>query len=226
MTKLIPLHLRISSAFLVVGDRPILVDTGKPKDFDAIVWLLAKEKVTPHDLALILHTHGHQDHCGSSDQLKRVSSAPLAIHPLDAFMPRQGRNGPLTPRCLLARLLMPFLNSPFPSFEPDLLLDQEMPLRDYGVDGRIVFTPGHTAGLISVVLDTGEAICGDLLRGGYLGGAICRARPGYPYVADDLPQVRASVRKVLDLKPTKIYVGHGGPFDPASAARWLDQTEA
>ena len=180
MTKVIPLHLRISTAFLIVGDRPVLVDTGTPKDFDAIVRLLAKENVTPGDLALILHTHGHQDHCGSSAQLKGVSSAPLVIHTLDAFMPRQGRNGPLTPRCLLARLLMPFLNSSFPSFGPDVLLDKEMSLRDYGVDGRIVFTPGHTAGSISVVLDTGEAICGDLLRGGYLGGAICPASTWLP----------------------------------------------
>jgi glyoxylase-like metal-dependent hydrolase (beta-lactamase superfamily II) len=121
---------------------------------------------------------------------------------------------------------MPFLNSSFPSFGPDVLLDKEMSLRDYGVDGRIVFTPGHTDGSISVMLDTGEMICGDLLRGGYLGGAICPTRPGYPYVAHDLQQVRASIRRLLDLKPSKIYVGHGGPFDPASVAKWLSRTEA
>ena len=187
MTKVIPLHLRISTAFIILGDHPVLVDTGTPKDFDSIVRLLGRENITPGDLALILHTHGHQDHCGSSAQLKRVSSAPLAIHSLDAFMPRQGRNGPLTPRCLLARLLMPFLELLLPVLRAGRSSGQGNVLRDYGVDGRIVFTSGHTGGSISVMLDTGEMICGDLLRGGYLGEAICPTRPGYPYVADNLP---------------------------------------
>jgi hypothetical protein len=48
----------------------------------------------------------------------------------------------------------------------------------------------------------------------------------YPHVPHDLQQIRASIRKVLDLRPSRIFVGHGGPFDPAAVASWLDWTKA
>jgi hydroxyacylglutathione hydrolase len=186
--KVVCIPLRISNAFLVQGDRPILIDTGSPKDPEAILGFLKEQNVRVEDLALILHTHGHQDHCGSTAELKARTSAPTAIHSLDAFMPRQGHNGPVKPLSLFARLLMSFVDRPFPAFEADILINEEISLKAYGVDGQIVFTPGHTAGSISVVLDSGEAVVGDLLMGGYLGGAICPGRPGCPYVADDLVQ--------------------------------------
>jgi hydroxyacylglutathione hydrolase len=37
-----------------------------------------------------------------------------------------------------------------------------MDLLEFGVDGRIVHTPGHTSGSISLLLDSGEAFVGDL----------------------------------------------------------------
>lgn len=99
-----------------------------------------------------------------------------------------------------------------------------MPLEHYGVPGRVVFTPGHTAGSISVVLDSGEAIVGDLLRGGYLGGAIFAGRPGFPYVADNLDENRESITRSLALNPLVVFTGHGGPLAPVRISRWLAQT--
>jgi glyoxylase-like metal-dependent hydrolase (beta-lactamase superfamily II) len=51
-----------------------------------------------------------------------------------------------------------------------------MDMKAFGVDGKVVCTPGHTAGSISVVLSTGEAIVGDLL----MGGMFRSGQPGYP----------------------------------------------
>jgi glyoxylase-like metal-dependent hydrolase (beta-lactamase superfamily II) len=51
-------------------------------------------------------------------------------------------------------------------------------------------------------------------------------RPGYPYYADDLGQIRASVKKLLDLGATKFCVGHGGPLDAGRVGAWLDRVEA
>jgi hydroxyacylglutathione hydrolase len=221
--RVIPLHLRISQAFLVLGDRPILVDTGGPSDAETILKRLAEQCVRVEDLALILHTHGHQDHCGSTAVLRARTSAPAAIHSLDAFMARQGHNGPLRFPSLLARLIVRLVDRPFPPFEPDILLAEEASLAAFGVDGRIVFTPGHTAGSISLVLGSGEAIVGDLLVGGYLGGVVRPGQPGYPYAADDLDVLRASVQKVLDLRPSKLFVGHGGPLEPGRVQRWLQR---
>ena len=71
------------------------------------------------------------------------------------------------------------------------------------------------------VTKAGEAIVGDLLMGGYLGGWLRRHRPGVHYFAEDLTEVRDSIRKVLALRPMRIFPAHGGPLDPAEVERWL-----
>jgi hydroxyacylglutathione hydrolase len=50
----------------------------------------------------------------------------------------------------------------FDEVEPEILVDEEMDLLEFGVNGRIVHTPGHTSGSISLLLDSGEAFVGDL----------------------------------------------------------------
>ena len=204
-----------------MGERPILVDTGSPKDGDTILRKLGDQGVRGRDVALLLHTHGHSDHCGSTRQLKETTSAPTAIHPADAAVMENGRNQATKPTCVTAKLLHWLVDDEFPPIRPDILLPDEMSLQGFGVDGTVVFTPGHTAGSISVLLNSGEAIVGDLLRGGWLGGMFRSGRPGYPYYADDLGQIQASVRKLLDLGATKFFVGHGGPLDSQRVGEWL-----
>jgi glyoxylase-like metal-dependent hydrolase (beta-lactamase superfamily II) len=221
MTSVIQIRLSISNAFLVLGDRPILIDTGSPKDGDKLLAALAKEGVQGSDLALILHTHGHSDHCGSTRQLKEATSTPTAIHPSDADALETGKNPTTEPTCLTARLFHWLVNPEFPSVQPDILIRDEMELGGFGIDGQVVHTPGHTTGSVSVILGSGEAIAGDILTGGWLGGMFRGGHPGYPYYADDLAQVRASVSKVLELGATKFYVGHGGPIDADRVRRWL-----
>jgi glyoxylase-like metal-dependent hydrolase (beta-lactamase superfamily II) len=105
--------------------------------------------------------------------------------------------------------------------EPDLALEEGMDLKSYGLAGRVIATPGHTAGSVSVLLDGGDAVAGDLLVGGYLGGLLSPRVPGYPYFAEDLRALRASIRKLLAGAPGRVYVGHGGPLDGESIRkRW------
>ena len=221
MATVIQIRLSLSNSFLVLGERPILVDTGSPKDGDKLLRNLADHGVHGRDLALIVHTHGHSDHCGSTKQLKEATSAPTAIHPADAAVMDIGQNQATKPTCLTAKLLHCLVDDTFPAVRPDILLPDELDMKAFGVDGKVVYTPGHTAGSISVLLSTGEAIVGDLLMGGWLGGMLRSGRPGYPYYADDLDQIGASVKKLLDLGATKFFVGHGGPLDAGRVREWL-----
>lgn len=214
MTTVHPIRLPICNVFLVKGARPILVDTGRPKDAGVIEAALRQQGVRLSDLTLLLHTHGHWDHCGSSAQFHEHTSAPLAIHAADADMMRRGDNGRLTPTCWTARLLKPLLDRSYPGVEPTLLIEQDMDLAAYGVSARVLHTPGHTRGSISILTDQGEGLVGDLLMGGFLGGKLLRHRPGLHYFAEDLPTLRQSVRRLLDLKPRILHTGHGGPLDP------------
>ncbi len=114
---------------------------------------------------LILHTHAHWDHCGGTKELKQTTGAPAAVHHAEAERMRRGNNGVLRPTAPMSALLRPFLDWPFPGVEPDLLLGDDTDLRPFGVEGRVVLTPGHTAGSVSVLTPDREAIVGDLLMG-------------------------------------------------------------
>jgi glyoxylase-like metal-dependent hydrolase (beta-lactamase superfamily II) len=73
-------------------------------------------------------------------------------------------------------------------------------------------TPGHTAGSISLILPNGEAVVGDLLMGGFLGGLVRRGVPNVAYFQDDEREAQRSLRAVLATGARKLYVGHGGPL--------------
>jgi glyoxylase-like metal-dependent hydrolase (beta-lactamase superfamily II) len=218
---LIPIALPICYSFLLKGERPVLVDTGRPRDFPALENALWQHGVTPADLSLILHTHGHWDHAGSTAALQLRTRAPIAVHAADVPMMRRGDNGNLRPISFVAWVLRPLLDGRFPPVEPNLLIDCERSLAEYGVSARIISTPGHTAGSLSVMTDEGDVLIGDLLMGGFLGGWLRPHRPGLHYYADDVGQVRESVRKILALKPRRLYPAHGGPLEPADVQRWL-----
>jgi glyoxylase-like metal-dependent hydrolase (beta-lactamase superfamily II) len=158
----------ISNCYLLLGERPVLVDTGAPGDLKRILAALAQAGLEPKDLALILLTHGHSDHAGCAAELRRRSGAHIAVHTGDADLVRHGRNGILAAQNALGRLLRPFVDEEFEGFEPDLLFRDGFSLEPHGVKGKVLATPGHTPGSASVVLTTGEAIIGDVLRGSIL----------------------------------------------------------
>ncbi|MDQ5977354.1 MAG: hydroxyacylglutathione hydrolase [Verrucomicrobiota bacterium] len=158
----------ISNCYLLLGERPVLVDTGAPGDLKRILAALKAVSLDPKDIALILLTHGHSDHAGCAAELRRRSGAQVALHIGDAPLVRQGRNGILAAQDTLGRVLRPFVDEEFEGFEPDLLFREGIALEPYGVKGKVLATPGHTPGSASVVLASGEAIIGDVLRGSFV----------------------------------------------------------
>jgi glyoxylase-like metal-dependent hydrolase (beta-lactamase superfamily II) len=110
----------------------------------------------------------------------------------------------------------------FAGFTPQIQLDGPHRLDDYGVGAEMVPAGGHTPGSYVVLLDDGDAIVGDLIRGGFASG---RIRPGHPlrhFFTEDRPGNRAAVQRVLDHNPARIYVGHGGPLAATDVRRRLD----
>jgi len=212
----------MSNAFLVSGDKAVLVDTGIPGAGPKIEAVLADLGVGPADVSAIVVTHGHIDHFGSAVYLKRALDAPIIAHQGDidaysaghavvAFMRPTGAFG-----WLFAKL--PLVRASTDPFVPDIVVDSSMSLHKFGVDARILFTPGHTPGSISVLTDSGELVAGDLIAGPLL-GAIHQwpANPPFHY---DRNLNLASLDAVLALDPTVVYVGHGGPLNPSRVRRW------
>jgi len=226
MTKILPIRLRLSNAFLVVGKRPVLVDAGSPGEAEKILSAVRSNGVEPRDLSLILLTHAHTDHAGSAKALREQTGAPVALHPADAQMLRRGTMGKLKPVRPRHRLLELYVNKPFEGFEADIELADDQRLDEFGLAGSIVATPGHCAGSVSVVLDSASeetprnAIVGDLLIGGFLGGMFNRHRPRLPYFAEDLQELNRSINRLLGHATGNWYLGHGGPLDAGQVQEW------
>ena len=95
---------------------------------------------------------------------------------------------------------------PVPPVQPGIAFSESFDLRPYGIEGTAEPTPGHTQGSVTVFLSNGEAIVADLLR-------VSMRTPGtpcWPFVADNLAEVKRSVGRVLDQRPRTLWTSHGG----------------
>ena len=87
--------------------------------------------------------------------------------------------------------------------------DDESILDGVGLDGSIVWTPGHTKGSISLFLNKSKvAIIGDLLR-------TKRGKLREPLFMENISQERSSVQRILDLHPVILCPGRGKPLPPS-----------
>lgn len=180
-----------------------LVDTGLPNSYKGIINMI--EKINK-PLTNILLTHAHEDHVGSLDELKkRFPHVPVSISARDNRILKGDKsldsNEPQTPikggvpKNLLTK--------------PDLLLKEG----DRVGSLLVVATPGHTPGSISF-LDTRNQslIAGDAMqtRGGIAVSG--QVRPFFPFPAFGTWNKELSlesVKKIADLKPSLLAVGHG-----------------
>ncbi len=212
MTQVIQIRLKISNAFLILGEKLVLVDTGSSGETSTILNAINQAGLDIKDLSLILHTHAHFDHCGCTADLQEKSGALVAIHKFDSQAFLEGRSVPIKPINLFGKFLMYFMKDGYQPTKIDILIDDEFDLHSYGVAGKVIMTPGHTPGSISVLLDNGEVIAGDLLGGGRLLGLFQPERPRYHHWYLDMNDVEKSIARVMATSPKRLYVGHGGPL--------------
>jgi glyoxylase-like metal-dependent hydrolase (beta-lactamase superfamily II) len=202
----------------------VLVDSGSPSDFVAIRRKLAELQVDLRDLALIVHTHIHSDHIGCTAAIVAESKCPVAYHPADQPLAKLSSNGKLRGAGLRGKIMSRFFsNVAFVSVEADVALTDGLRLDSYGIDATILCTPGHTPGSISILNSAGDAIIGDVIMGGIVGGNLFPHKPNFHYFADDMPQTLASLDTILAQTSGTLYVGHGGPLAHADVAKWRGQ---
>ena len=218
--KIYPVTLGFNQAYILKDSGTVMIDGGPPGKSRAFFKEMKSIPVTPHGISLLILTHGHWDHIGSASDIREITGAKTAMHQLEkscleesvvTVPPGADRWGRI-----FGRILKLFLNRvSIPASRVDITLGNgDYLLHEFGIPGRIIHTPGHSPGSVSVLLETGEAFVGDLAMNGFP----LRCSPGLPIFADDLEQVKQSWRKLFDQGVTTVYPAHGKPF-PADVMR-------
>lgn len=208
------IRLGINRCYVVKDRGCVMIDGGPPNSEQAIENWLKAIHIRPDEIQLIVLTHGHADHVGSASGVKKFTGAEIAIHKWDKDWFENGLvvlPTAVTTWGHISRLALkpiaPMLR--FPGAQADVVLgDEGLSLAEYGITGRVVHTPGHTPGSVSVLLETGDAFVGCLAHN----NLPFRFSPGLPIFAEDIDKLRESWKQLLDQGVKTIYPGHGDPF--------------
>jgi glyoxylase-like metal-dependent hydrolase (beta-lactamase superfamily II) len=212
--EIFPIGLGFDTCYVLRAGGVIAVDAGAPKKGKSFLRGLERASIRPEDVQLIVLTHGHWDHVGSARDLQAITGAKLAMHEREVPWLEQCLT-PLPPGVTIAlnKVFMPLIK--FPPAKVDLVLTNEgLSLSDYGIPGRVLHTPGHSPGSISILLDSGDVFVGDLAMNKFP----LRLSPGLPIFAEDQDAVVRSWRILLEQGATTVYPAHGKPF-PADVIR-------
>ncbi len=164
-----------------------VIDPGD--EADKILMALAKDGLTAK---AIIDTHGHFDHVGANKRIKEVTGAELMIHRLDApMLDNLAQSG--------AAWGFKVENSP----APDRLLEDGDQIQVGELVFKVIHTPGHTPGGISLLVQDAVFV-GDTLFAGSIG------RTDFP--GGDYDTLISAIQKklfVLD-DDVVVYPGHMG----------------
>jgi glyoxylase-like metal-dependent hydrolase (beta-lactamase superfamily II) len=217
MAKIFQYTLGISNGFFIFGDKGVIaVDTGLSEREEDFLAVCKKAGIKPTDIKLIIISHGHVDHFFNAVAMKKLTGAPLLCHRKASRFLMEGLSPDVRGRTAIGREILTrqaVEGDPcdhVPQVHPDIIIDCEYDLKPWGVDGKIIMTPGHSAGCMSVILDSGEALVGDIIAAPPETGIPGLAYFTYPGGTDQ--ELFNSVNRILQ-QAKIIYSGHGGPFE-------------
>ena len=218
MTDPIAIRLGITCVYLIPGTAGyLLIDAGPRGKIPLFRRALSRHGISPRQIRLILVTHVHYDHVGSLEAIRDYCACPVLVHGAEAPHLAQGRmvlppgTRPLTGMLIALARRHPRLAKGLMRFDPvvpDRIIDGPLDLSLYGFAARVLPTPGHTPGSISVVTASGLAFVGDLAVNYLPGGH----GPFYPPFGDSLDTIRKSWCVLGAMGVTRIYPAHGQPF--------------
>lgn len=209
-----PITLGFGHCYVIQGKGVIMIDGGAPKQAKRFMEAIERLSAKPEEIKLIVITHGHWDHIGSAKDIKEITGAKIAMHQQEKDWLEKSLK-PLPPGVTLwgrifaktMAMFMPLVH--IPATDVDVVLgDKELSLAEYGIPGRVIYTPGHSSGSVSVLLETGDAFVGDLAMNKFP----LRFSPGLPIFAEDLQRVKESWKLLLDQGAETVYPAHGEPF--------------
>ena len=183
------------------GDGLILFDTGYGNDLFLLIESIYALGFDPHDIRIVIHSHGHFDHMNGGKAMRELYGAKIYMSRVDTELVGE------RPERALAEL------GPDKYFDicyPDETIEDGQVITLGSTSIRCVLTPGHTFGTMTFFFDAVED--GKPLHVGYMGGCgmltvykkYCE-RMGLP--TDKLERMGDAIRRIYD-EPVDIVIGN------------------
>lgn len=215
---------KINCYLISTNDGFLLIDTGYEKDYVNFIGELKKINIDVKKIKYLLLTHHHDDHCGFTNNLLNDTDLKIITHKLAIELLKKGRNdkkrggGYINKRIYYLSKVYKFFNPDWTLTFPPVFLrnedifvenDDDYVLQNIGIDGKILFSPGHTVDSISILLSDGTLFCGDAAMSWPLwaGTKYCTI------FITNLNEYYESWNKFIKSDVKKIYPSHGEPFD-------------
>ncbi|MBR5071284.1 MAG: MBL fold metallo-hydrolase [Oscillospiraceae bacterium] len=178
-----------TKTFYIKGDKGgLLVDTDYAGTLPAFYRALKQNGIAVKDISFVLATHYHPDHMGLIGDLQKQGVKLLLIDVQkdhvrfsDGIFLRDG---------------IPFSPVDETKAETISCAESRAFLADIGICGEIVSTPSHSADSVTLILDNGDCIAGDL--------------EPYEYIDayEDNPQLRADWELLMSYRQKRVLFSH------------------
>ena len=208
----------ITAAYLVASTSPALVETGAQTSASTVIEALAAIGMAPDDLAWIVLTHIHLDHCGAAGDLAAAfPKATVVVH-------RRGARHLAEPdRLVSASAAVYGETAPLYGGLTAVPEDRIMAVEDgeripLGGSRELVLREamGHARHHMAVLDEaTGTLMAGDALGVQFAGAGLYQALPP-PDI--DIDRSLATLERLAGMAPETLLLGHYGPVgDPQEA---------
>lgn len=205
--KIIQVLAGRSNVFLLTNkEKNILIDTSPKFMWNKLQNRLGQLKIEKIDFLILTHTHF--DHAANAKRVKEKYNAQVIVHKDEAEYLAKGDNIIPEGTNPFSKTLVHLFSKQFASFakyEPcqfDLVVDSDTDLNNSGFNARIIATPGHTVGSISIIIDDEIALVGDTMFGVFRWSV-------YPPFGNDKAEMIKSWSKLLNTN-CKIFIpSHG-----------------
>ncbi|MBD5468083.1 MAG: MBL fold metallo-hydrolase [Lachnospiraceae bacterium] len=178
-----------TNTYLIRGTNgSILFDTGWAGSFPQFCRALGEAGATAQEIRYLFISHFHPDHMGIAQEIAgcgaRIVVADVQrahIHEPDRVFAKEGN-----------RFYLPIADEDIRVISCG---ESRLLLKECGIAGEVVHTPGHSEDSITLCLDEGLLFVGDL-------------NPLYELDIHRGTQIEDSWNKLLVLNPIKVYYGH------------------
>jgi len=216
------------------ADEVAIIETGTSHSMDNLLATLSELNIDETQVRYVIPTHVHLDHAGGAGaMMSRFEHASLIIHP-------RGKRHMVDPQTLIEGTIAVYGREKFerlygriePIPEERIIVADDLAMHSLGKRELLfIDTPGHAYHHFCIYDEVSRGI----FTGDTFGISYTRMKqqaagllPTCPPSQFDPPAMRASIARLLQYSPERLYLTHYGEFDnPAGQLknfnRWIDE---